>query len=88
MKCLIIAFHPRSMSHYVNAYEASMKAAGIPYDVVFWDRFSNGDLDKIDNEFTLHRICTLGGNKVKKYPLLFIFEINLNILLRMIHMIR
>lgn len=74
MKCLIIAFHPRSMSHYVNAYEASMKAAGIPYDVVFWDRFSNGDLDKIDNEFTLHRICTLGGNKVKKIPAFIYFR--------------
>ena len=74
MKCLIIAFHPRSMTHYVNAYETAMKEAGVLYDVLFWDRFSNGDLDKINNEFTLHRVCTLGGNKVRKIPAFIYFR--------------
>ena len=74
MKCLIIAFHPRPMTHYITAYENTLKKWNKPYDVVLWDRFSNSDLEKHDNEYILHRICTLGGSKIKKIPAFLYFR--------------
>ncbi|WP_297039094.1 glycosyltransferase [uncultured Dialister sp.] len=69
MKFLIIAFHPRSMTPYAKQYEDAISKAGHEYDIFLWDRFSNGSLEKLGNEFIFHRICTLGGNKLKKiYP--------------------
>lgn len=69
MKFLIIAFHPRSMTPYAKQYEDAISKAGYTYDILFWDRFSNATLEKKNNEFIFHRICTLGGNRLKKvYP--------------------
>lgn len=69
MKFLIIAFHPRSMTPYAKQYEDAITKAGHQYDILFWDRFSNASLEKKGNEFIFHKICTLGGNRVKKiYP--------------------
>ena len=69
MKFLIIAFHPRSMTPYAKQYEDAILKAGYNYDILFWDRFSNAPLEKKNNEFIFHRICTLGGNRLKKvYP--------------------
>lgn len=69
MKFLIIAFHPRTMTPYAKQYENEILKAGYSYDILFWDRFSNGALEKKENEYIFHRICTLGGNRLKKiYP--------------------
>lgn len=69
MKFLIVAFHPRSMTPYAQQYEDIIKKNGHDYDILFWDRFSNGCLEKKKNQFIFHRICTLGGNRLKKiYP--------------------
>ena len=69
MKFLIVAFHPRSMTPYAKQYEDAIMKAGQDYDILFWDRFSNAPLEKKENEFIFHRICTLGGNRLKKiYP--------------------
>lgn len=69
MKFLIVAFHPRSMTPYAQQYEDIIVKYGYDYDILFWDRFSNGPLEKNGNQFIFHRICTLGGNKLKKiYP--------------------
>ena len=73
-KSLIIAFHPRTMTHYVTTYENTLKKLNKPYDVVFWDRFSNSELEKRDNEYILHHVCTLGGSKIKKIPAFFYFR--------------
>lgn len=69
MKFLIVAFHPRSMTPYAQQYEDIIVKYGYDYDILFWDRFSNGPLEKNGNQFIFHRICTLGGSKLKKiYP--------------------
>lgn len=69
MRFLIVAFHPRSMTPYAKQYEDAIIKAGYDYDILFWDRFSNAPLEKKRNEFIFHRICTLGGNRLKKlYP--------------------
>lgn len=69
MRFLIVAFHPRSMTPYAKQYEDAIIKACHDYDILFWDRFSNAPLEKKSNEFIFHRICTLGGNRLKKlYP--------------------
>ena len=69
MKFLIIAFHPQSMTPYAKHYEKVIIKARYEYDIVFFDRFSNAPLEKKGNQFIFHRICTLGGNRLKKlYP--------------------
>lgn len=69
MKFLIIAFHPRSMTPYAQQYEDIIKKYGYNYDILFWDRFSDGPLEKNGNQFVFHCICTLGGNRIRKiYP--------------------
>ena len=74
MKVLIVAFHPRTMTPYSRLYEESVIESGNEYDIVFWDRFRNGALEKVGNEYIIHRICTLGGNKLKKIPAFFAFR--------------
>lgn len=72
MKVLIIAFHPRSMTPYSKLYEDVIKNVNVEYDIIFWDRFTNQKLEKIGNEYIIHKICTLGGNKIKKIvPMLY-----------------
>ncbi len=62
------------MTHYVAAYENTLKKLNKPYEVVFWDRFSNSELEKRGNEYVLHHICTLGGSKIKKIPAFLYFR--------------
>lgn len=47
MKFLIVAFHPRSMTPYAQQYEDIIVKYGYDYDILFWDRFSNGPLEKM-----------------------------------------
>lgn len=67
MNVLIVAFHSRSMTPYAKKYEEILKEKNIDYDILFWDRFSDGPLDKKGNTYTFHCICTLGGNRLKKF---------------------
>lgn len=76
MKFLIVAFHPRTMTPYAKQYEDEIVKAGHDYDVVFWDRFSNANLEKNKNEFIFHRICSLGGNRLKKIYPFYLFRKN------------
>lgn len=78
MKILIIAFHPRYMTPYCKLYEDFLQSNNIDYDILFWDRFSNATLEKKKNEFTIHRICSLGGSKLKKIIPMWNFRITLN----------
>ena len=82
MKFLIIAFHPRSMTPYAKQYEDAILKAGYGYDILFWDRFSNAPLEKRDNEFIFHRVCTLGGNRLKKIYPFFLFRKNVKKIIR------
>lgn len=73
-KALIVAFHPRTMTPYSRQYEDIAVEQGYIYDILFWDRFQNAALDKVGNEYTLHRVCTLGGSKLKKIPAMIYFR--------------
>ena len=66
MKVLIVGFHPHGHVPYVANYENAMKKDGIDFDAVYWDRFENRELEKCDNEYTIHIKCSLGGNRLKK----------------------
>lgn len=77
MKFLIVAFHPRSMTPYARQYEEAIIAAGHEYDIVFWDRFSNAPMEKRENEFIFHRVCSLGGNRLKKIYPFYLFRKNI-----------
>lgn len=74
MKGLIVAFHPRTMTPYSKQYEEAALACNNQYDIIFWDRFSNGPLEKIKNEYWIHKVCTLGGSKLKKIPAMLYFR--------------
>lgn len=74
MKALIVAFHPRTMTPYSQLYEDMAVAQGYTYDIVFWDRFQDADLERKGNEYIIHRICTLGGSKFKKIPAMLYFR--------------
>lgn len=74
MRVLIIAFHPRTMTPYSKLYEDTLKENNVEYDIVFWDRFSNGELEHVGNEYIIHKICTLGGSKWKKIMPMFFFR--------------
>ncbi|MCI7200263.1 glycosyltransferase [Megasphaera elsdenii] len=81
MKFLIVAFHPRSMTPYAKQYENAIIKAGYRYDILFWDRFSNAPLEKRANEFIFHKVCTLGGNRLKKiYPFYLFRKVVKNII--------
>lgn len=66
MRILIIAFHSRSMTPYCAQYEDTLWANHIPYDIVFWDRFSDAPFEHRGKEYIFHRQCSLGGRKSKK----------------------
>ena len=72
MKVLIVAFHSRSMTPYSKQYEDVINELNIKYDIVFWDRFTNGKLEKNKNEYIIHKKCSLGGGKIKKiFPMIY-----------------
>lgn len=73
-KALIVAFHPRTMTPYSQLYEETAVTQGYTYDIVFWDRFKNAELERNGNEYIIHRICTLGGSKFKKIPAMYYFR--------------
>ena len=66
MKVLIVAFHSRSMTPYSELYENVIKDNNDSYNIIFWDRFSNNKLEQKGNEFIIHKVCSLGGSKLKK----------------------
>ncbi len=74
MKLFIIAFHDREIEPYATMYEEIAKANNIDYDIFIWDRFNNGDLEVLENEYVFHKICTMGGKKLKKIPALISFR--------------
>jgi glycosyltransferase involved in cell wall biosynthesis len=78
MKVLIVAFHSRSMTPYSELYENVIKNNNDIYDIIFWDRFSNNKLERKGNEFIIHKICSLGGNKFKKIVPMFYFRKTVN----------
>ena len=81
MRVLIIAFHPRTMTPYSKLYEDTLKENNVEYDIIFWDRFSNGELEHVGNEYIIHKICTLGGNRLKKIIPMYNFrKVILNII--------
>lgn len=66
MKIGIIAFSGRNNMPYLKYYEDIIKNEKVDYECVFWDRFTNGKTEKINNEYTLHIKCLPGGNKTGK----------------------
>ena len=65
------------MTPYARQYEEAIIAAGHEYDIVFWDRFSNAPMEKRENEFIFHRVCSLGGNRLKKIYPFYLFRKNI-----------
>ncbi len=69
MKFLIIAFYPRILTPYAEQYERIIHETGQEYDILFWDRFSDGGLEKCGREYIFHKKCQIGINRLKKiYP--------------------
>lgn len=66
MKIGIIAFSGRNNMPYLKYYEDIIKNEKVDYECVFWDRFTNGKTEKINNEYTLHIKCLPGANKIGK----------------------
>ncbi len=66
MKVLIVAFHSRTMTPYSLPYETAIKKTGNIYDIIFFDRFTNGQVEHNEHEYIIHRVCPLGGDKLKK----------------------
>ena len=66
MKIGIIAFSGRNNMPYLKYYEDIIKNEKVDYECIFWDRFTNGKTEKINNEYTLHIKCLPGGNKTGK----------------------
>lgn len=66
MKIGIIAFSGRNNMPYLKYYEDIIKNEKVDYECVFWDRFTNANTEKINNEYTLHIKCLPGGNKIGK----------------------
>lgn len=66
MKIGIIAFSGRNNMPYLKYYEDIIKNEKVNYECVFWDRFTNGKTEKINNEYTMHIKCLPGGNKTGK----------------------
>lgn len=66
MKIGIIAFSGRNNMPYLKYYEDIIKNEKVDYECVFWDRFTNGKTEKINNEYTLHIKCLPGANKLGK----------------------
>lgn len=66
MKIGIIAFSGRNNMPYLKYYEDIIKNKKVNYECVFWDRFTNGKTEKINNEYTLHIKCLPGWNKTGK----------------------
>lgn len=66
MKIGIIAFSGRNNMPYLKYYADIIKNEKVNYECVFWDRFTNGKTEKINNEYTLHIKCLPGGNKTGK----------------------
>lgn len=72
MKILIIAFYPKSWTVHSLLYEKLLKRYNVYYDIVFWDRFNNGEIEINGNEYIIHRKCPLDGNKFNKIlPMLY-----------------
>ena len=78
MKVLIVAFHSRSMTPYSELYENVIKDNNDSYNIIFWDRFSNNKLEQKGNEFIIHKVCSLGGSKLKKIIPMFYFRKTVN----------
>ncbi|SDP06735.1 hypothetical protein [Selenomonas ruminantium] len=74
MKILIIAFHDREIEPYAVMYEKIAKESDVDYDIFLWDRFSDNSLEIKDNEYIFHKICTMGGDKLKKIPAFYCFR--------------
>ncbi len=73
MKFFIIAFYPQIMVPYSFQYEKMIQSEGGDYDILFWDRFNTGPLEKRSNMYFFHRKCSLRGKRLKKnIPSLFI----------------
>lgn len=69
MKFLIIAFYPQTMVPYSIQYENAIKSQNYNYDILFWDRFTTGPVEKKGNMYFFHRKCSLTGQRLKKiYP--------------------
>lgn len=66
MKIGIITFSDRNNMPYLKYYEDIIKSEKVDYECIFWDRFTNGKTEKINNEYMLHIKCLPGANKLGK----------------------
>lgn len=74
MKIGIITFSNRNNMPYLKYYEEILKKEKIPYECVFWDRFTDNNIEKKNNEYTLHIKCLPGGNKIGKIIPMFKYK--------------
>lgn len=82
MKFFIIAFYPQIMVPYSFQYEKMIQSEGGDYDILFWDRFNTGPLEKRSNMYFFHRKCSLRGKRLKKIYPLYLFRKTVNKIIR------
>ena len=66
MKVGIVSLVDKDGMPYLKYYEDILKDNKIDYQSIFWDRFNEGEIEKDNNEYTIHMKCLPGEKKLKK----------------------
>ena len=74
MKVGLIGFSIRNYIPYIEHYEDVFKNNDIKYECIFWDRFTNCNTEKNNNEYTIHITCEPGINKIRKLIPMYKFK--------------
>lgn len=74
MKVGLIGFSIRNYIPYIEYYEDVFKNNDIKYECIFWDRFTNRNTEKNNNEYTVHITCEPGINKIRKLIPMYKFK--------------
>ena len=64
-KCLVINMFSKRESSYSLHYTRILESRGVPYDVVYFERYGYS-YQPAENERIISRDCPTGGNKIKK----------------------
>ncbi|CAK7025360.1 hypothetical protein [uncultured Phascolarctobacterium sp.] len=74
MKVGLIGFSNRNYIPYIEYYEDVFKNKDIKYECIFWDRFTNCNTEKNNNEYTVHITCEPGISKIRKLIPMYKFK--------------
>lgn len=74
MKVGIVSLVDKDGMPYLKYYEDILKDNKIDYQSIFWDRFNEGEIEKDNNEYTIHMKCLPGEKKLKKIIPMFKYK--------------